>query len=107
MTGDRATAAERKAPVILVTGASGQLGFELVRELAVLGSVVAPRRSELDLSRPESIRGFVRRVRPAVIVNAGGYTAVDRAESERELCFSVNANAPRILAEEVRLTGSA
>lgn len=94
-------------PVLLVTGASGQVGFELVRELASLGNVVAPPRSELDLSRPETIRAVVRRVRPSVIVNAGAYTSVDKAESEKALCFAINAEAPGILAEEARLIGSA
>ncbi len=95
------------SPLILVTGATGQIGFELLRELAALGTVVAPPRSELDLSRPETIRAAVRQIRPAVIVNAGAYTEVDKAETERALCFAINAEAPGILAEEARLIGSA
>lgn len=94
-------------PLLLVTGGTGQIGFELVRELAVLGNVVAPPRTEFDLSRPESIRAAIRRLRPAVIVNAGAYTAVDNAEIERAQCRAVNAEAPGVLAEEARLIGSA
>jgi dTDP-4-dehydrorhamnose reductase len=98
---------DRTVPVVLVTGAGGQVGFELVRELAALGTVVAPPRSELDLSRPETISAVVRKLRPAVIVNAGAYTAVDKAETERALCTAINAEAPGVLAEEARLIGSA
>lgn len=96
-----------RSAVILVTGATGQVGFELVRELAALGDVVAAARADLDLSDADGIRAVVRRLRPAVIVNAGAYTAVDRAESERELCFRVNAEAPGVLAEEARGIGCA
>ena len=86
----------------LVTGGSGQVGFELTQQLRALGDVVAPRRSELDLASPDSIRAAIDRVRPDVIVNAAAYTAVDRAESERDACFDVNARAPGLLAEEAR-----
>ena len=87
-------------PVFLVSGGTGQIGFELVRQLAALGTVVAPPRSEMNLERPETIRAQVRRVRPTVIVNAAAYTAVDMAESDRGRCFAANAEAPGILAEE-------
>jgi dTDP-4-dehydrorhamnose reductase len=93
--------------VFLVTGGTGQVGQELIRELAPLGKVMAPTRAELDLARPASITEFIRRVRPTMIVNAAAYTAVDRAESDRDACFTVNATAPGILAEEARRTGAA
>ena len=92
----------RTAPVILVTGVNGQVRFELVRELAPLGDVVAASRADLDLSDADEIRAAVRRLRPDTIVNAGAYTAVDKAESESALCFAVNGHAPGILAEEAR-----
>lgn len=92
----------RTSPVILVTGATGQVGTALVRELAPLGNVVAATRSDLDLADAKSIRSFVQRVRPAVIVNSGAYTAVDKAESERDLAMAINGEAPGILAEEAR-----
>ena len=108
MQGDRAAARPSvEAPVVVVTGATGQIGFELVRELAPLGTVLAPSRSELDLERPETIRALVRRVRPSVIVNAAAYTAVDKAESDRQRCFAVNAEAPGIFAEEAARVGAA
>ena len=89
-------------PTILVTGAQGQLGFELAQLLAPLYNVVAADRAMLDLSDPDAIVGVVRREKPALIVNAGAYTAVDRAESEPGLARAVNARAPGILAEEAK-----
>jgi dTDP-4-dehydrorhamnose reductase len=94
-------------PTILITGGTGQIGHELVRELAALGRVVAPDRTSLDMTSPESIRVAMRRLRPELVVNAAAYTAVDRAESEPELCMRVNADAVRTLAEEASELGSA
>ena len=91
---------------ILVTGGSGQVGHELVRELAPLGDVVTPTHAELDLAKPAAIRESVRSIGPGVIVNAAAYNAVDRAEPQQELCAAVNATAPGILAEEARRLGA-
>ena len=89
-------------PTILVTGAQGQIGFELAQLLAPLGNVVAADRAMLDLADPDAIVAVMRRQKPAVIVNAGAYTAVDRAESEPALASAINARAPGILAEEAK-----
>lgn len=91
---------------ILLTGRSGQVGWELERALASLGEVVAFDRTSLDLAQPDTIHARVREVRPTVIVNAAAYTAVDRAESEPERARTINAAAPAILAEEARTTGA-
>ncbi len=93
-------------PTILLTGADGQVGSELLRALAPLGRVVAPRRAELDLSDEAALREKVRSLQPALIVNAAAYTAVDRAESERGTAFAVNAVAPGVLADEAACIGS-
>lgn len=87
---------------ILITGANGQVGWELARALAPLGEVVALDRSELDLAQPDALRGKVRAIAPNAIVNAAAYTAVDRAESEPELARTVNAIAAGVLAEEAQ-----
>lgn len=84
----------------LITGKDGQVGTELSRFYQSHGDVVLTGRSECDLSSEQSIRDVVRRVKPAIIINAGAYTAVDQAEKERALCFAINADAPRVLAEE-------
>ena len=91
---------------ILLLGARGQLGVELSQELVRLGDVTALDRAAADLSEPESLRAIVRATRPQVLVNAAGYTAVDRAESERELATAVNAVAPGVLAEEAERLGA-
>ena len=83
---------------ILVTGAGGQLGFELMRALAPLGTVHAPARAQFDLESPERMRAWLDRVRPGLIVNAAAYTAVDRAESETARAWAINATAPEVLA---------
>lgn len=87
---------------IFLTGASGQVGGELLGTLAPLGQVVAPRRGEMDLANAASVREMIRGVRPRWIVNAGAYTAVDRAESEPELAYAINAEAVRVIGEEAK-----
>jgi dTDP-4-dehydrorhamnose reductase len=84
---------------ILLTGRAGQVGWELERRL---DEVVATDRGTLDLLDADAIRGFVRKTRPGLIVNAAAYTAVDKAESEKDLAMRVNAVAPGILAEEAK-----
>ena len=91
---------------ILLTGKSGQVGFELQRALAPLGEIVAVDHAECDLSNPEAIRQLVRATRPDVIVNPAAYTAVDKAETDRDLAFAVNAMAPGIFGEEAAKMGA-
>ena len=95
-----------RRPTILVTGAQGQIGYELVRLLAPHGDVVAADRTTLDLADPDAIVAVVRRAKPALIVNAGAYTAVDDAEREQALARAVNGRAPGILAEEAKRLGA-
>jgi dTDP-4-dehydrorhamnose reductase len=91
---------------LLVTGATGQIGWQLQRTLAPLGEVTACTRSELDLADPDAAAKFVRNLAPDIVVNAAAYTAVDKAEGEPELAHTINAAAPgRIAAELVRTGG--
>lgn len=87
---------------ILVTGAQGQVGWELSRTLAPLGCVIAYDRHGFDLADPDRLRAVLREIKPAIIVNAAAYTAVDKAENEAEAAFAINAHAPGILAEEAK-----
>lgn len=92
--------------VILILGASGQVGTELQRSFAGAGKVVSCDRTRADLSQPESLRALIREIRPSVILNAAAYTAVDRAETERGLATAINATAPGVLAEEAARLGA-
>ncbi|WP_075180893.1 dTDP-4-dehydrorhamnose reductase [Pantoea sp. 1.19] len=91
---------------ILLLGKNGQVGWELQRALAPLGSLVALDSREGDLSQPESLRQTLRAIRPDVIVNAAAYTAVDKAESESDRAWLINAGAVALLAEEARAAGA-
>lgn len=85
---------------IVLLGASGQVGRELARVLPAVGQVVAWNRAAADLERPDEVVAMLARERPAVIVNAAAYTAVDRAESEPGRAELVNATAVAAIAAE-------
>jgi dTDP-4-dehydrorhamnose reductase len=90
---------------ILLTGVTGQVGGELLKTLRPLGEVVAPTRDEMDLAKPASVRETIRTLRPRWIVNPAAYTAVDKAESEPELAYAINAGVVRAMGEEARTLG--
>ena len=103
---------------ILVTGANGQVGWELLRTLRLLGEVVPVTRSPetktsagrslvMDYADPDSIRSVIRSVAPQVIINAAAHTQVDKAETEVEASMAVNAIAPGVMAEEANRLGAA
>jgi dTDP-4-dehydrorhamnose reductase len=82
------------------------VGGELLETLKPLGEVIAPLRAEMDLANAASVREMVRAVRPQWIVNPGAYTAVDKAESEPELAYAINAEAVKVMGEEARAIGA-
>jgi dTDP-4-dehydrorhamnose reductase len=90
----------------LLSGATGQIGFELAKLLPAHGEVSALDRASLDLGDPDAIVETVRRLRPNIIVNAAAYTAVDRAETDADRAFAINARAPAVLAEEAKRIGA-
>ncbi|HYD95599.1 MAG TPA: dTDP-4-dehydrorhamnose reductase [Noviherbaspirillum sp.] len=92
---------------ILVTGRSGQVGYELERSLQGLGEVIAADRDMMDLYDLDRIRTVIREIKPALIVNPAAYTAVDAAESEPERAMRINGEAPGVMAEEARRLGAA
>jgi dTDP-4-dehydrorhamnose reductase len=91
---------------ILLFGKNGQVGWELQRSLAPLGKLIALSRNSKefcgDLTDLNGIAKTVRTIAPDVIVNAAAYTAVDKAESEAELAYTINALAPEVLAQEAK-----
>lgn len=91
---------------ILLLGKDGQVGWQLQRSLAPHGPVTAVGRAACDLSDGDQIRSLVRDLKPSLIVNAAAYTAVDKAESEVEKAFRINAVAPGVLAEEAARLGA-
>jgi len=97
--GAHASQAQRSPLKILITGGTGQVGFELQRSLCLLGTVLAPTRQELDLTNPKAVAHWLEQHRPDLIVNAAAYTAVDKAEAEPELARRLNAELPAQLAE--------
>ncbi|MEL6765753.1 MAG: dTDP-4-dehydrorhamnose reductase [Pseudomonadota bacterium] len=93
---------------LLVTGAAGQLGWEAVRRAPEAGvTVSAVARRDLDITDRAAVRALVARLKPRVILNAAAYTAVDKAEAERDAAFAVNAEAPGNLAEAAAENGAA
>lgn len=93
--------------MILLLGKNGQVGWELQRSLAPLGPMIALDRHGHnglcgDLTDLDGLRATIRKLKPAAIVNAAAYTAVDRAEDDHELASLVNAKAPQALAEEAK-----
>lgn len=87
-------------PRILIVGNAGQLGRELEESFAGFGPIIGVDRESVDLADANQTRDLVRRTAPDIILNAAAYTAVDRAESERNLAYAINEQAPRVLAEE-------
>ncbi len=99
---------------ILLLGKGGQVGWELQRALAPLGEVIGvdhdsgrvPGGLHGDFSQPEKLAETVAAVKPHLIVNAAAHTAVDKAESEIDLCRAINATAPGVLAKCAAETGA-
>lgn len=85
---------------VLVTGANGQLGYDVIKrleekEIKYLGT----DRDTLDITKEDDVKRVIRGYSPDVIVHCAAYTAVDRAEDERELCYAVNVLGTRYIAE--------
>ena len=90
---------------VLLTGSDGQLGQALQASRPAGVELIACGRAELDLADAEACAAAVRQHRPDWVLNAGAYTAVDRAEQEPDLAWAVNAGAPQALATALAATG--
>jgi dTDP-4-dehydrorhamnose reductase len=91
---------------ILLIGQDGQVGQELQRTLTSLGEIIGVGRQQLDLTQLDLIQHLIEETRPALVINAAAYTAVDKAESEPELAHTVNAAAPKQMAETAQRLGA-
>lgn len=93
-------------PRVLIVGGAGQLGRALRETAPPSVHLITSARSELDLTRGDSIDAVIRAAKPGVVVNAAGYTAVERAESEPDLAHAVNAVGATALAEAAYRAGA-
>jgi dTDP-4-dehydrorhamnose reductase len=93
-------------PKILLFGRIGQVGWELRRTLAPMSQLVCVDYPDVDLTKPDSIRRWIRETSPAIIINAAAFTAVDKAEAEVDLAMKINAGAPEIMAVEAKKLGA-
>ena len=90
---------------LLITGANGQLGMALARRLSRQHEVIALARVPLDISDAKACSDVLGAVRPDVLLNCAAYTAVDRAETERDVAFAINTEGPRNLGHACRELG--
>jgi dTDP-4-dehydrorhamnose reductase len=90
---------------IVLTGASGQIGAHL-RPLLVGHEVIAPSRAELDLTDAKSLRAYLVKTAPQVLINPAAYTTVDKAETDYDAAYAVNARAPEALANACKEIGA-
>lgn len=92
---------------VLVTGANGQLGQEIIRLQPKYPALVVKgfSRAEWDITSKEQTREIIEKENPEWVINSAAYTAVDQAETDKELAFQVNAEAPGVLAKEMEQAG--
>ena len=84
----------------MVTGVNGQLGHDVMMQLKEMDfDVIAPRRDEFDLTDKSQVKNYIIKEKPDVIIHCAAYTAVDKAEDEKALCYAVNVEGTRALAE--------
>ncbi|MDA8190865.1 dTDP-4-dehydrorhamnose reductase [Acidiferrobacter thiooxydans] len=98
--------ADKARQGIALFGAQGQLGRALAQVLAGLGPVHTLSHADCDIGDETAVHAAVRRLRPGVIVNAAAYTAVDKAEAERDTALRINAYGPGYLADAALSVGA-
>jgi dTDP-4-dehydrorhamnose reductase len=92
---------------LLVTGAAGQLGLDVVAHATSVGdAVTAVDKATLDITDADAVRSLLDAVRPDAVINAAAYTAVDACETNGALAFAVNGTAPGILARACESIGA-
>ena len=91
---------------VIITGAAGQVGRALLRTIPATSNVVGLTRAQLDIGDGQAVMTVVQAERPDLIISAGAYTAVDKAESEPQVAERANATGPRNLALAARASGA-
>lgn len=87
----------------MVTGVNGQLGHDVMMQLKEMDyDVVAPSRDEFDLTNKSQVKNYIMKEKPDVIIHCAAYTAVDKAEEEKDLCYTVNVEGTRSVAEAAK-----
>ncbi len=93
--------------MILVTGITGQLGHDVIKELERRGEdFIGTTRNEIDLTTEEGAKSFIIEKKPDIVIHCAAYTAVDKAEAEAELALTVNGMGTRRIAEACREIGA-
>jgi dTDP-4-dehydrorhamnose reductase len=92
---------------ILLTGKTGQVGYQLERSLQGLGQIIALNSTQMNLADLDQVRDVIRNVKPDLIINPAAYTAVDLAEREPDLALLINGEAPGVMAQEAKALGAA
>ena len=93
---------------VLVTGAAGQLGQDLMDELTRRGyEAVGIDRPEADITDATQVESVLAKIRPDAVIHAAAYTAVDKAESDRALCYAINVTGTENVARACAAVGAA
>ena len=89
---------------VLVTGVNGQLGYELVKELNNKGytDILAVDKDEMDITNKDMVNNVIKNYHPDVIFHCAAWTAVDKAEDEKEACYNVNVNGTKYISEAAK-----
>ena len=89
---------------VLVTGVNGQLGYDVVRRLSELGiEAIGVDKNDFDISDKDQTQEYILKNKPDVIIHCAAYTAVDKAEDEREKCFTINVKGTKNIAETCKM----
>ncbi|MFJ8067869.1 dTDP-4-dehydrorhamnose reductase [Peribacillus sp. NPDC096447] len=92
---------------VLVTGYSGQLGYDVVKEGNYRGlEMYGTSSRDLDITNKDCVSKYVKELKPEAIIHCAAYTAVDKAEDDKEKCYDVNVNGTKFLAEAAKETGA-
>lgn len=90
--------------MILVTGANGQLGFDVIKELNKRNvECLGIDKKELDITDSNAVSNFIIKVNPECVIHCAAYTAVDKAEDESEICYKVNAEGTENIAKACKI----